>query len=86
VKELKSLTIRIDKEIHQKLKIFAANENMSMKEVIIKAITIYEQSKTLKQSNRDMKHKLYRLKYDAHIEEKQCLTKKYPLQDKDYRN
>jgi len=56
--EVKVLNMKIPAVIHKEIKVIAAEENKTMKDVVIKSIKQYR-------SNKSLKHQIYKLKYDA---------------------
>ena len=59
MEEEKIINMKIPASIHKEIKVIAAEENKTMKDIIIKSIKQYR-------SNKHLKHQLFKLKYDSY--------------------
>jgi hypothetical protein len=69
--KLKALNIRIPAEVYDEIKLIGIVEDKSMKEIIIEAIKHYSKKNTFKKEMKNLKHRIYKLKYDSYEKDKQ---------------
>lgn len=67
---LKRLTVVLPADVHEKLKLLSFSLNKSMRDCFIEAITMFIVNKDCNKEVKQLRHKLYRMKFDAYEESK----------------